>query len=53
MDQPLIAILALVAFSLFAIGYGIGLVEGRSRRADDMDLHSHGDNLEQRARRVQ
>jgi hypothetical protein len=53
MDQGLVAMLALIALALFAVGYGIGLVEGLSRRARDMDIHSHGDNLEQRARRVQ
>ncbi|MGY3607629.1 MULTISPECIES: hypothetical protein [unclassified Bradyrhizobium] len=53
MDQGLIAILATAAFALFIAGYVVGAAERRSRRADDMDLHSYGDDIEQRARRFQ
>lgn len=68
MDQYLVAMLALCIFAAFVAGYFIGAAERRSRRFAEgfasevqwrarldraTDVHSGGDDVERRARRVQ
>lgn len=53
MDQYLVASLALVAFTIFAVFAYIFNEERKSRKASPSELHSYRDDLKSRARRVQ
>lgn len=52
MDQGIVAAFSVLGFVCFMAGHYIGQSERRSRRAET-DIHSHRDDLEHRARRVQ
>lgn len=52
MDQTLVAMIAVIDFGLFTLGYWIGVTERQSRDSSE-GVHCDDLDLEARARRVQ
>lgn len=52
MDQTLVAMIAVIGFALFMLGYWIGATERQSRDGGE-GVHCDDLDLEARARRVQ